>query len=133
MSGIEAAFFGSLGRDAESKTSKTGKQYLRLNVRVGDGEAAQWVSVMAFDENAIDAANKLTKGARVYCEGRLSIGEWTGQDGTKRTGLSCLSWHCRLAQIGRNRPKRTSDGEQRPSRQSDAVHDGAELNDEIPF
>ena len=36
MSGIEAAMFGALGRDAEAKTSKTGKPYLRLNVRVGE-------------------------------------------------------------------------------------------------
>jgi hypothetical protein len=41
MSGIEAAFFGSLGRDAEAKTSKNGKPYLRMNVSVGDGDAAQ--------------------------------------------------------------------------------------------
>ena len=53
MSGIEAAFFGALGRDAESKVSKSGKRYLRLNVRVGDGDSAQWVSVMCFDEEAI--------------------------------------------------------------------------------
>jgi single-stranded DNA-binding protein len=72
MSGIEAAFFGALGRDAEAKTSKAGKAYLRLNVRVGDGDTAQWVSVMAFDQNAIDAADKLLKGARVYIEGSLS-------------------------------------------------------------
>lgn len=44
MSGIEAAMFGALGRDAEAKTSKSGKNYLRLNIRVGDGDAAQWVN-----------------------------------------------------------------------------------------
>jgi hypothetical protein len=33
MSGIEAAMLGVLGRDAESKTSKSGKNYLRLNRR----------------------------------------------------------------------------------------------------
>jgi single-stranded DNA-binding protein len=106
MSGIEAAFFGALGRDAEAKTSKAGKAYLRLNVRVGDGDGVQWVSVMAFDQNAIDAADKLLKGARVYVEGSLSVTEWSGQDGGKRHGLSMMSWHCRLSQIGRNRPKR---------------------------
>jgi single-stranded DNA-binding protein len=109
MSGIEAAFFGALGRDAEAKTSKTGKAYLRLNMRVGDGDGAQWVSVMAFDQNAIDAADKLLKGARVYVEGSLSVTEWSGQDGVKRHGLSVMSWHCRLAQIGRNRPVRGAD------------------------
>jgi single-stranded DNA-binding protein len=101
---IEAAFFGTLCRDAESKTSKTGKPYLRLNVCVGDSEAAQWVSVMAFDKEAIAAADKFVKGARCYVEGKLSLDEWTGQDGAKRTGLSRSSWHCRLAQIGRNKP-----------------------------
>jgi single-stranded DNA-binding protein len=106
MSGIEAAFFGALSRDAESKTSKSGKHYLRLNLRVGDGDGAQWVSVMAFDQNAIDVADKLLKGARVYVEGSLSVTEWSRQDGVKRHGLSMMSWHCRLSQIGRNRPKR---------------------------
>lgn len=106
MSGIEAAFFGALGRDAESKVSKSGKRYLQLNVRVGDGDSAQWVSVMCFDEEAIQLAPMMTKGARIYCEGRIEISEWSGQDGAQRHGLSCLSWHTRLAQIGRHKPKR---------------------------
>ena len=48
----------------------------------------------------------MTKGARIYCEGRIEISEWSGQDGAQRHGLSCLSWHTRLAQIGRHKPKR---------------------------
>ena len=108
MSGIEAAFFGALARDAESKTAASGKRYLRLNVRVGDGDSAQWVNVTAFDTKAIETAEKLLKGARVYIEGRLSLDEWTAQDGAKRHGLSLMSWHCRLSEIGRNRPKRDS-------------------------
>lgn len=102
MSAIEVAFFGSLGRDAEPKTSKANKEYLRLNVRVGDGDAAQWVAVVAFD---VEGPDRFTKGARVYIEGRLSIDEWTGKDGAQRHGLSVISWHCRLAEIGRNRVK----------------------------
>lgn len=107
MSGLEVAFFGALGRDAESKVSKAGKAYLRLNVRVGDGDGAQWVSVMVFDQSAINAADKLLKGARVYVEGSLSVTEWE-QDGAKRHGLSVMSWHCRLSQIGRNKPPRAA-------------------------
>src|SRR5208337_2994787 len=97
MSGIEAAFFGTLGRDGELKTSKAGKQYLRLNVRVGDGDGASWISVTAFDQNAIALADKLVKAARVYVEGRLSLDQWTAQDGTPKHGLSVMSWHCRLS------------------------------------
>jgi single-strand DNA-binding protein len=100
--------FGVLGRAAELKQSKSGKSILRLNVRTGDGDGGQWVSVMVFDEDAIACADKMVKGAQVYVEGRLEVNEWTGQDGAKRHGLSVMSWHCRLAQIGRHKPKRPS-------------------------
>jgi single-stranded DNA-binding protein len=130
MSGIEAAFFGALGKDAEPKTSSGGKPYLRANIRVGDGEGAQWVSVLAFDEKAIEAAANFVKGARVYVEGRLTLNKW-GQAGAERVGFSCMSWHCRLAQIGRNKPKR------KPIDQSNSqaapTQAAGELNDEIPW
>jgi hypothetical protein len=41
---IECAFFGTLGRDAESKISKNGKPYLRFTCRVGESDASQWVN-----------------------------------------------------------------------------------------
>ena len=102
---IEAALFGTLGRDAESKTSKNGRPYLRLNIACGEGDATQWVAAMVFDESAIAVANKLVKSARVYLEGKLVLNEWTTSDGTTRTGLSVMSWHCRLSQIGRAKAK----------------------------
>jgi single-stranded DNA-binding protein len=112
---IEAAMFGTLGKNAESKTSASGKNYLRLNLRTGDGEAAQWINAMCFDADAIAVADGMVKGARVYIEGSLKLDEWTGQDGAKRHGLSLMSWHCRLSQIGRNRPRRADSArEDRP-------------------
>jgi single-strand DNA-binding protein len=130
MSAIEAAFFGALGGDAESKTSKAGKPYLRLNVRVGaDRDTAQWVSVTAFDARAIEQADKFLKGSRVYVEGKLRCDEWTNAEGVKRHGLSVLSWHCRLAEIGRNKPKRPRDKEQAAPR---SVNDPP-FNDGIGF
>ena len=102
---IEAALFGTLSRDCERKVSKNSKPYLRLNVAVSEGETTTWVSAMVFDERAIAVADRLVKGARVYLEGKLALNEWTAQAGTPRTGLSVLSWHCRLAQIGRAKIK----------------------------
>jgi single-strand DNA-binding protein len=103
---LEAAAFGTLGRDAELKTSSKGKTYLRANIAVSEGEATTWVSAMIFDQAAIDNAAKLVKGARIYIEGRISLNEWTDRDGNQRHGLSIMSWHCRLAQIGRAKSKR---------------------------
>lgn len=129
MSAIEAAFFGVLGREAESKTSKAGKAYLRLNVRVGVGDVVQWVSATVFDAKAIDVAGKMVKGARVYIEGRLTLDEWTAADGAKRHGLSVMSWHCRLAQIGRNKPQRERETNKPPR----TAPTGDFHSDEIPF
>jgi single-strand DNA-binding protein len=126
---IEAALFGTLGRDAERKTSKSGRSYLRLNVACSEGETTTWVSAMVFDERAIAVADKLVKGARVYLEGKLSLNEWTSQDGTARAGLSVLSWHCRLSQIGRAKAK----SEKPKPAQSAPVGAGAAFDNEIPF
>ena len=130
MSGIEAAFFGAVGQTAERKVSKNGKAYLRMSVRAGDGDAAQWVSVLAFDPEAVELADRFVKGARVYCEGSLTTSEWTGQDGKPRFGLSVMSWHCRLAAIGRNKAKpktkKAGDGGERPA-------GNTFYNDQIPF
>lgn len=121
MSGIEAAFFGVLTRDAEAKVSKNGKAYARLNIRLGDGEA-QWINVTSFDQQAIAAVDKLTKGARVYVEGSLTLNKWTGQDGVERHGLSVMSWHTRLAAIGRNKSKRERNGDEVPAGANAAAH-----------
>jgi single-stranded DNA-binding protein len=130
--GIEAAFFGTLARDAERKTSKAGKAYLRLAIRVGDGDAAQWVNVTSFDAEAIAQADWLVKGARVYVEGGVKLDEWTAADGARRHGLSCLSWHTRLAAIGRNAskrgPKEKPAEEAAPPPRANDFH-----SDEIPF
>jgi single-strand DNA-binding protein len=130
MSSIEVALFGTLGRDADPKTSKNGKAYLRLNVACGEGDATQWVSAMVFDERAIAVADKLVKGARVYLEGKLSLNEWTASDGTTRTGLSVMSWHCRLSQIGRAKAKSEKP---KATQQPAPASAGAEFDDEIPF
>jgi single-strand DNA-binding protein len=99
---IECAVSGNLGRDAELKTSKAGRQYLKLAVRAGDKESGSWVSISVFDDDAIAKVDKLTKGTAVYVEGSLSLDEWTAKDGTKRQGLSVMARYCRVARIGRN-------------------------------
>jgi single-stranded DNA-binding protein len=129
---VECAFFGILGRDAELKISKAGKKYVRLNVRVGDGDGAQWLNVTAFDEKAIEAADKMMKAARVYIEGSIKLDEWTAQDGSKRHGLSVMSWYCRLAAIGRNKPKRNADARMQ-TRRPTGTNENSFYSDPIPF
>jgi single-stranded DNA-binding protein len=105
MSGIECALFGTLGDDATARTSNSGKPYLRVRIRVGEGDAGQWLSALVFDEEAVAVSDKLAKGARVYLEGTVKLDEWKAQDGTKRHGLLVISSYCRLAQIGRQKDR----------------------------
>ena len=123
---LEVACFGVLGQPAEEKVSKTGKPYLRFSLRVGNDDGATWISVLSFDTEAIKVADRFVKGARCYVEGKLSTNEWKGNDGEKRLGLSVLSFHTRLSQIGRNKVRR--DGERHRSPRSAPA-----FNDEIPF
>ena len=126
---IDCAFMATVHR-AEQKTSASGKQYLRLSVRVGDGDSAQWVSVMAFDPEAIAAAERFEQGARCYVEGKLSLSEWTDREGNKKTGLNVMSWHTRLPHIGKNRPKRTK---AKPAGNAHENQSRAFYDDPIPF
>jgi single-stranded DNA-binding protein len=128
---IDAAFYGTVVRDALAKTSKAGKEYTRFTARAGDGDTAQFVSVMYLGADVVvEIAAKATNNTRIYVEGSIKVDEWTGQDGAKRHGLSCMSWYARIAEIGRNKPKRDVDDRPRatasPSWQTND-------DDDLPF
>jgi single stranded DNA-binding protein len=108
---IETAFIGRLGQDPELKTSAAGKTWTRLNLAVGLGEDAQWVSVATFGKVAERLCATLHKGDKLYVEGILRLTEWTGRDGEKRTGLSVAAWKAdKLGAIGRKRVRRKARG-----------------------
>jgi single-strand DNA-binding protein len=136
VSGIETAFLGSVVREAERKVSKNGKPYLRFTARVGDGDQAQFVSVMYFGDDAAEL--RMAQGTRVYVEGSLRLDKWE-KDGQQRSGLSVMSFHARVAAIGSNRPKRhrkakiTSVDVATPSHAAPPSGRGDFYDDSIPF
>ena len=116
MKGIEAAFFGSLARDVELKTAKSGKPWASLLVMVDTGEEnTQLVQTAVFAETA-DKLAGAAKGTRVYCEGVLSLNQWNDKTtGEVKHGLSCAAFKCERvgsSSIGRNRPKAAKHFEQ---------------------
>jgi single-strand DNA-binding protein len=122
--GIEAAFWGVLAKDPERRTSKTGKPFATMNVAVTIGnsddgrEVTQWVRVACFGETAEKIAAAAKKGDRVYCEGSLTLNEWTDAQGERRTGLNVAAFKVeKVPGIGKNRPRREPGNE--VSRQND--------------
>jgi single-strand DNA-binding protein len=136
MNGLTCAFTGRLGRDPESKFTMSGKQMLQLNVAVDqdtrqteerpDAETT-WVKVTLWEERAAELEGKLSKGALVYCEGRLKLERWTKSDGSPQAGLSLSAWTVQpMGQIGRRR-----ENGQQPA----AAYRGGyrQERDEVPF
>jgi single-strand DNA-binding protein len=124
MNTIECAFTGRVGTDPELRTSQAGKPWCRFTVAVGSDDALQWVQVAAFGETAETIAATAHKGDRIYCEGNLKLNTWTDKEGQPRSGLSVAAWKVeKLAQIGRNRPRKPQDGERQQAPADDARRD----------
>ena len=110
MSRLRARIIRLESRAAAKPRSAHGKPWASFPVAVDaktDGEVpATWVRVALFGATVSALAPRLTKGAEVYCEGRLSLGTWTGRDGEARAGLNLAAWEVQpMGQIGRRKPK----------------------------
>jgi len=83
---------GNLGRDPEMRYTPSGTPVTSFSVACGrvrsmpDGEKreeTEWFNVVAWDKLAETCSQYLTKGQKVYVEGRLQTRSWEGQDGQK--------------------------------------------------
>ena len=121
---IDCAFYGFLAADADARTSKAGKPWVRLRVGVGRDEDLQWVQIACFGK-AAETAARLKKGDRIYVEGNIRLDTWRGNDGIERHTLAVSSFKLeRTHKIGRARDQRTHD----PA--NDDEHDS---NNDMPF
>jgi single-strand DNA-binding protein len=138
--GLETAFWGTLGKDPELKTSKAGTPYAGMNVVVVTGttddgkDVSQWLRVTCFGDTAKAIASRAKKGDRVYVEGTLTMSQWNDAQGEVRHGLNVTAWKVeRVASIGKNRPPRQDNGTSTAYRKPGAGHVDKDLNDEMPF
>ena len=88
-----ATILGRLPRDPEVKTAPTGGSVATLGIatnRVWTDQAGvkqekvEFHNCVLWGKIAEIAGQYLSKGRRIYVEGRLQTRDWTGQDGVKR-------------------------------------------------
>ncbi len=88
-----AMVLGRLTRDPEVKTTPSGKSVTTIGVATGrvwtdqqgvKQERTEFHNCVLWGKLADIAGQYLSKGRRVYLEGRLETRNWTGQDGVKR-------------------------------------------------
>lgn len=87
---------GNVGSDPEMRYTPNGKAVTSFRMATNyryvssDGERreeTEWFRVSAWGKQAESCNQYLSKGKRVYVEGRLHSRSWEGQDGQMRTSL----------------------------------------------
>ena len=86
---------GNLGRDPEVRSFQNGGKVANLNVATSESwkdkqtgerrERTEWHRVSIFNEGLVRLAEQyLSKGSKVYLEGRLETRKWQDQSGQER-------------------------------------------------
>src|SRR5437667_4426572 len=84
---------GNVGRDPVLRYTPSGQAVASFSVaasrrwRTPENEVrdeTEWFTVVAWDKLAETCNQLITKGRKVYVEGRLQTRSWEGQDGQKR-------------------------------------------------
>ena len=84
---------GNVGTDPEMRFTPNGKPVTTFRLATNrffttsDGERkreTEWFDVVTWDRQAESCNQFLTKGQRVFVEGRLRTRSWEGQDGQRR-------------------------------------------------
>src|SRR5688572_18011049 len=93
---------GNLGRDPELRYTTRGNAVCNFTVAVNRpgrpdengvraDDETEWFSVVAWDKLAETCSQFLTKGRKVYVEGRLQTRAWEGQDGQQRSRVEVVA------------------------------------------
>jgi single-strand DNA-binding protein len=96
MSFNKIIIIGNLGRDPELSYTPQGTAVCKFSVATNErrrdkaGEQQDittWFRVTAWGKQAENISRYLTKGRKVYLEGRLHVEEWTDREGKPRQSL----------------------------------------------
>jgi single-strand DNA-binding protein len=83
------SFVGNIGRDAELKDTSNGSRVLTVavanTVGFGDKQKTIWFRVQLWGQRGEKLAPFLRKGQQVFVSGEMSLNEFTGNDGVKKT------------------------------------------------
>lgn len=90
---IDALIQGKLIKAPESRTTKTGKPMATARMRVPTSNPAEtlFVSVVAFEPEAVAALLALGEGDAVSVAGSLKVGVWTDNNGNTRPNVDVVA------------------------------------------
>ena len=139
---------GHLGGDPEIRYAASGKAVANFNVATsetwGTGEAreqkTEWHRIVVFDKLAELCGQFLTKGQKVYLEGKLQTRQWQDKEGVTRSTteivarevvfLNSISGPAKPQQEGRREETRR---EEKPRQAGQPRQTPVYEDDDIPF
>lgn len=82
-------FIGNLGKDPELRSTQSGKQVANFSIAVqgnktDNGYLTEWINVVCWEKTAENVSKYLSKGSKVFVEGRFSTRSWEDKDGNKK-------------------------------------------------
>lgn len=104
---------GNLTRDPELRTTSTGQSVCTLGVATNRSwtdskgqkqEDVEFHSVVAWGKLAEICSQYLSKGRKVYLEGRLKTREWQGADGAKKQRTEIIAENMIMLDKGTGMP-----------------------------
>ncbi len=113
MSLNKAFILGNLTRDPELRTTTTGQNVCSFGVatnRVWNNqkgerqEQVEYHNIVAWGKLAEIVSQYLSKGRKVFIEGRLQTREWEGQDGVKRYRTEIIAENLQMLDRPGDRP-----------------------------
>ena len=133
------SFTGTVGRDAEVRTTPNGQTVLNVtvanNIGFGDRQQTIWIRVALWGKRAEgQLQNYLKKGQQVFVSGELSQREYQANDGTTKSSLELNANIIDL--LGKRneqsvaQPQQTYQTQQQPAQPSIPASDSY---DDVPF
>ena len=141
---------GNLGRDPEIRSTQTGDRVANLSIATSERwtdkrsgekrEKTEWHRVVVFNDKLVEIIERyVSKGSKVYLEGKLQTRKWQDQAGEDRftTEIVLANFDSKLVLIdGRRGDNDNEDGAEGPGGQAPTHRPPAhhqDLDDDIPF
>jgi single-strand DNA-binding protein len=139
--GVNRVFLiGNLGKDPEVRYGSSGNAITNVTLATSDSwkdkntgeqqEKTEWHRVVFFNRLAEIAGEYLTKGSKVYVEGKLQTRKWQGDDGQDRYTTEIVASQMQMldSKQGGNyeRQERAPHQQQKPEQNQD-------FDDDIPW
>ena len=127
---------GNLTRDPEVRTTSTGQQVATLSVATNRSwtdakgakqEDVEFHSVVVWGKLAEICGQYLSKGRKVYFEGRLKTREWQGTDGSKKQRTEIIAENMIMLDRGTGAPQGGANFTARVPEHNDAAVNGPML------